>query len=257
MGIFGASIKEFLEDDAPTLAAAISFYISTSLAPLLLVLVSIISFLNISSLNQIISQINQVAGPQVGSILSNILESTSKSSGGIIALVIGTIITFVSASTVIVQLNYSFNRIWKVKEKEGLFRLVRKRMSLIATMLIFAILVIGSLVLSSYFTYSSTSVTSIVLDQIISIIVFSFLFAFLYKFVPDRKIETRSVWAGAVLASVLFTAGKFGISYYLSHSAISSSYGIIGSFIALLLWVYYSTIIVLFGAEMSKAYSEA
>ncbi len=250
MGLFKKISRKFSRDDVLTLSAALSFYVVLALAPLLLVILSVIGLLNISSIDEVISQIVSFTGPSVGEILRVFISDSSSSNRiSLISLTIGTIISLVSASAILVQVNFSLNKIFKSEVDETLKKKIVKRISLMIFLFLLLMIIITSLSISSYFNIGY-NLSGILIDQLISFLIFTGVFYLLYKYVPDRGFSNKNLLKGAVVSSILFVVGKYLISFYLSFSATSNSYGLAGAFIAFLIWVYFSSIVFFFGAEV-------
>ena len=255
------TVGEFFEDDALTQAAAVAFYTALSFAPLVLLLVTIGGMLGQDNQDALVEQFRGAMGNSAGDSVQEILdhaEETQQQNGVWWRWAIGLVVLLFSASGVFAQLQYALNTIWDVKPKpgeSGAMAWIRKRSLSIG--MIFAILfvLLVSLVVSTVvemlipgnFPYASR-----IGQVIVSLIVFTLLFAAIYKFLPDVRIDWEDVWLGAGITAVLFAIGKEGIGLYLRYAAPGSAYGAAGSLIVLLTWVYYSGLILFFGAELTQ-----
>ena len=192
--------------------------------------------------------------------------SAASKSSGILATIVGIVVLVVTASGVFGEMQAALNAIWRVKpEGTTVSRLIRARAASLGLVVSLGFLLMVSLVVSTALTALGNYLDSIlpfgkliltVLNGAVSLILISFLFAAIYKVLPDRDLEWRDVVVGAVVTGVLFTIGKSLISWYIGSSAVASSFGAAGALIVLLLWVYYSAQIFLLGAEFTKIFAE-
>ena len=263
------AVSDFFEDDAMTYAASLAFYTALSLAPLLLLLITIGGFLGESTQQDLITQLEQMVGGKAAEGIEMIIDNAQQNpQQSTWALVVSLAVLLFSASGVFAQLQAALNHIWDVKPKPGagVWGWIRKR--LLSIGMIFAILfillvslvlsaAIGAILQAMGLSTSGGNADWIgrIITFIISLLVFIVLFALIYKYLPDVRIEWRYVWTGAIFTAVLFAVGKLLIGLYLSTAGVGSSYGAAGSLIALLVWVYYSSLILFFGAELTQAYA--
>lgn len=268
-GLIRETFHDWNEDKAPRLAAALSYYTVFSLAPLLVLVIAITGFIvgnNETIRNQIITQVQGTVGQQGAQAVSTLIDNTSRPHAGIIATVIGIATLLLGATGVFGQLQDSLNTIWEVKPKEGrgIMGMVKDRFLSFAMVVGVCFLLLVSLVISTalslvnqYFTslLGNAVIVAQVINIIISIGVITLIFAMIFKVLPDVQIRWRDVWIGALVTALLFSLGKYFISYYLSSGATSSVYGAAGSLVVLLLWVYYSAQILFMGAEFTQVYA--
>ncbi len=263
------SAVEWWQDNVFRLAAALAFYTIFSMAPVLLIAVGAVSlfFARETAVNQVVEEIQRLVGDEGASTIRQVLESSAGLGRGAWQIAIGVVVLMVSATVVFADLQSALNQIWRVKSKvrRGLildFLLNRLRSFAVALGVGFLLLV--SLLLSAaltaaqdYLTHRMPSVPWLWQsgNVAISLLVVAILFAMIYKYLPDVRIEWRDVWIGAVVTSVLFNVGKHLIGIYLGHAAIGSAFGAAGSFAVLLVWVYYSALISFFGAEFTQVYA--
>ena len=196
--------------------------------------------------------------------LRTVASAASKSSG-IVATIVGIVTLLVTASGVFGEMQTALNAIWKAKPKgTTVSRLIRARAASLGLVAALGFLLMVSLVVSTVLTAFGNYLDSIlpfgkviltVLNVVVSLVLISFLFAAIYKVLPDRNLEWGDVVVGAIVTGVLFTIGKALISWYIGSSAVASSFGAAGALIVLLLWVYYSAQIFLLGAEFTKVYA--
>jgi membrane protein len=257
----------FINDEALSRGAAISFYTVTSIAPVLLIVIAIagLAFGQEAAQNAIIAQLSGLMGHQTAEILQTAVASASKTSSGVVATIVGLITLIVTASGVFGEMQTALNAIWKTKPKgTTVSRLIRARAASLGLVAAMGFLLMVSLVVSTGVTAFGNYLDSILpfgkvissgLSFVVSLALISFLFAAIYKVLPDRSLEWRDVVIGAIVTGLLFSVGKSLISWYIGSSAVASSFGAAGALIVLLLWVYYSAQIFLLGAEFTKIYA--
>jgi len=248
----------FFVDDSFTLAAALAFYAILSLAPLLVLLLTILGFLGSDTQQRIIDQTKYLIGPQasrgVDLLLSNAkaqhVEATASA-------IIGIVVLLVTGTTVFAQLQYSLNRIFNVRTKRGIVKewFYKRAVSLLMVAIMGAV-VMGSIVAGSIIAFLFPDLGGLwrLVHLGISLVVFTLIFIVMFRVLPDVTITWRDTWVGGTISGVLFVAGNRGISLYLAHSTVGSVYGAAGSLVVLLLWIFYSALIALLGAELTQAY---
>jgi membrane protein len=265
------TFQEWLQDKAPQLGAALAYYTVFSLAPLILILLAIIGFLfrddPAGAWNKITQQMSYFLDPSALEVVQNIAQKASQPGKSVIATIIGVALALFGASGVFGQLQDALNTIWGVKAKPGtgIWGFLRARFLSFAMVAGICFLLLVSLAIEALLKGFSHYVQSVVPGGIVIALtvylVFDFavvvlLFAMIFKFLPDVKIQWRDVWIGAVMTAIFFGIGKWALGLYLSSGAAGSSYGTASSLITLLLWVYYSSQILLFGAEFTQVYSD-
>ncbi|MDQ3314481.1 MAG: YihY/virulence factor BrkB family protein [Verrucomicrobiota bacterium] len=258
------AVSEFLADDAMSLAAALALYTVIALAPLVTVMLTIAGMaLGDQAAQMFVQQAEGLLGKSGAEAIKGIVENASKPSSGIIQGIIGFIILLTSASAVFAQLQASLNRIWNVVTKPGLgiMHVIKTRLFSMSVVAVLGFLLLVSLVVStglaalgSYFKTlaSSMEVLLHVVNFLVAVGVTTVLFACIFKYIPDVIIRWRDVWIGALVTAILFNVGQIGLGVYLGHSATATSYGAAGSFMVLILWLYYSTLILFYGAEWAQ-----
>jgi membrane protein len=197
-------------------------------------------------------------------VLKTVLDNAQdKPNEGVLSMVIGVVLLLFGATTVFAELQTTLNRLWGVRAKprSALTAFVRVRLQSLAVLLGTAFLLLASLLLTSSIAALQSSLPSagvmwVVVDTAISIAVLTFVFAMLYKYVPDAQIRWRFTWFGAALTAVLFTIGKLGIGLYLGQASVGSAYGAAGSVVVLMVWVYYAALIFFFGAVATRKIAE-
>ena len=261
---------QWSEDNPFQLAAALAYYTLFSMAPLLLIAIAVAGsvFGREASQNQIIGAIEDLVGVQSARAIQAVIESAGqRPDSGFFASAIGMIFLLLGAGGVVGQLQDSLNTIWRVVPKTGrgmIMGFLQDRLVSYSMVLGVGFLLLVSLVISAVLTAVSGIVgsflpidaaTAHILDLVVSFAFITVLFAVIYKFVPDVRIAWRDVWIGAATTSLLFSVGKFLIGFYLGHSTVTSIYGAAGSLVTLLLWVYYSSLMFFFGAELTQVYA--
>jgi membrane protein len=254
------SFKDFLADHAMAWAAAIAFYTALSFAPIIVLLVSLGSWLGPEGENQLLVQVEDVMGNQAAGVVDTVVDNAERQEGqGVLAFALGLAVTLFSASGVFGQLQVALNQIWEVRAKpgSGVWAWLRKRLLSMGMVGVLAFLLLVSLAASATVGYVVPKweglgrLTSI----FVSLLVLTPLFIVMFRFLPDVVVAWSDVLFGALLTAVLFILGREGIGLYLSHSAVGSAYGAAGSLVVLLVWVYYSAIIVLLGAEITQTHA--
>jgi membrane protein len=256
------------EEKVPRHGAALAYYTVLSLVPLLVVIIAMIGFIFGREAGQgyVLEQIGSLVGPQSAEAIKDMIQRASEPSTGIVATVVAAGTLLLGASGVFAQLQDSLNSIWGVKPKEGrgLWGLIRDRFLSVAALLGTGFLLLVSLALSAALSafgkwfggwLPAPELVLQVFEFVISLAVITGLFALMFKVLPDAKVAWHDVWVGAALTALLFTIGKFAIGLYLGKSDVGSAYGAAGSLVIVLVWVYYSSQILLFGAEFTQVYA--
>ena len=259
-----------MADKAPQLGAALAYYTVFSLAPLILVLLAIVGVIfrddPAGAWNKITQQMSYFLNPSTLEVVQNIAQKASEPGKSTIATIIGVALAIFGASGVFGQLQDALNTIWGVKAKPGggMWGFLRTRFLSFAMVAGVCFLLLVSLTLESLLKAFSHYVQSIlpggITVALAVYLIFDFavvvlLFAMIFKFLPDVQIQWRDVWIGAVITAILFGIGKWLLGFYLGSGAAGSAYGAASSLITLLLWVYYSSQILLFGAEFTQVYA--
>jgi membrane protein len=261
--------SEWMEDDAPSLGAALAYYTVFSLAPLMTIAIAIAGFFfgKEAAQGQIFDELRVLLGEEGGKAVEEMVQSASaQPTAGVVATIVSVIILLFGASGVFGQLQSSLNAIWGVKPKpgRGVLWMIKDRLLSFGFTLVVGFLLLVSLLLTAGIALLANWVGGLmpgseiiaqILNLVFSLVMITLLFAMIFKFLPDAKIAWHDVWIGAFLTAVLFTIGKFALGIYLGKSGVASSYGAAGSLIVLLLWVYYSSQILFFGAEFTQVYA--
>jgi membrane protein len=263
------SFKGFGDDKVTKMSGSLAYYTVFSMAPLLIMIISLAGlFLGREAVEgKIYGQLAGFVGADTAAQLQEIIKNASLAGKSKIAAIIGGITLLIGATTVFAEIQDSINTIWRLKPKpkKGWLKMIQNRFlsfSVIASLgfLLLVSLGITALVegLSERLRASFPEVTVVVfyiINLVLTLIVVTSIFAVIFKVLPDADIKWRDVWAGAIATALLFILGKFAISFYISKSEVGSTYGAAGSLVVLLLWVYYSSIILYFGAEFTKSYA--
>jgi membrane protein len=260
--------EDFIEDNATRLAAALAYYTLLSLAPLIVIALAIAGLAvdQEATRDRLGTELGAVVGPSGAGAVQAIVESAKTPSTGVLSSVLGVIVLLFGASGVFGELQGALNTIWEVAPKpgRGIWGTVRDRLFSFAMVMGVAFLLLVSLLLSTALAAVGRFLESTlpggeavwqILNFVLSFAVVSALFAVTFKVVPDVKMKWRDVWIGAVATAFLFTVGKFLIGLYLGKSSVASSYGAAGSLVLLVIWVYYSSLILFAGAEFTQVYA--
>lgn len=259
----------FSDHKALKLSASLAYYTIFSLAPMLIVIIALCSvFFGREAIEgQIYQQLNEFIGNTAALQIQEIIKNTSLSGNTFVATVFGTVALIIGATGVFTEIQDSINIVWgiRVRPKRGWLKLLVNRVisfSMIVSIgfLLMVSLLISSLIsafsekLSVYFPELTIYVFQVI-DFLITYSVITLLFAIIFKVLPDAKIKWRDVFVGSVFTATLFIIGKLGITFYLGRSNLGLAYGAAGSVIVILVWVYYSSIILYFGAEFTQVYA--
>ena len=261
------TLSQWDAHNAWTHSAALAFYTLFSLAPVLIVVVSLSGavFGQERVRSQVVREFQQLMGHDTGQAIQGILETAARMVTGGLAGTIGLVTLLFGATAVFIELQTALNVVWDVAPKPGhlLRTLLLKRLLSFALVIAIGFLLLVSLILSAGLNalqeYMKTRVGMPALLDVLNVLftfaVFSLLFALIYRVLPDVEIPWRDVWLGSFVTSALFSLGKWLIGLYLGHNQIVSAYGAAGSVVIILLWVYYTALIVLLGAEFTRVYS--
>jgi membrane protein len=263
------TLTEWSEDNVPRMGAAMAYYTIFSIAPLLLIVIAIagLVFGQEAAQGAIMEQIQGLVGPTGAQAIETMLANASKPSSGLMATVIGIVTLLAGATGVFGELQAALNTIWEAPERpsRGLLGFLRHRFLSLLMVIGMGFLLLVSLVLSAGLAALGSFYSDLLpipefvlqgLNFVISFAVITVLFAMMYKILPDVAIAWRDVWIGAALTAFLFTIGKGLIGLYLGKAGFSSAYGAAGSLVVILVWIYYSTQILLLGAEFSQVYAK-
>ncbi|PIQ29456.1 MAG: ribonuclease BN [Bacteroidetes bacterium CG18_big_fil_WC_8_21_14_2_50_41_14] len=265
------ALKEWVAKDPFRESAIIAYYAIFSLPGLLVVIITSAGYFfgNDAVNNHITAQFSSTMGVDTAEQIQNIILQASEAKNSVLATIIGIIIMIVGATTVFAQFQKSLNTIWEVKideSKYGIWSFVKIRLFSFGLIVTIAFLLIVSLVTSALLSafgnwlsghFSETFFVALqIVNIVLSFIIITVLFALMFKFLPDAKIKWNHVWIGSIVTAFLFNIGKFGLGLYFGTLNPGDGYGAAGSIILIMLWVSYSSMIVFFGAEFTRAYAD-
>jgi len=263
------SFRGFVTDKVPKLSGSLSYYMIFSMGPLLLIIItfSSIFFRREAIEGGIYQQLESFTGSDTAIQLQQIIKNASLSGKTTIATIIGIITLVIGATSVFAEMQDSINMIWgvKAKPKKNWLKFVKDRVMSFSIIISLSFLLLVSLGISAliesfghYLKERFPDVTINIfymVNLLITIAITSFIFGIVFKVLPDAEIRWKDVLAGALVTTILFLLGKFGISFYISKTSVGSTYGPAGSLIILVVWIYYSSMILYFGAEFTKYYA--
>jgi membrane protein len=257
-------------DRAMSLGASIAFFTVFSLAPMLLAAIAVagLVFGREAAQGAIVAELGGLIGTNEASALETMIASASNVGSGILGTAIGIVTFLLLVTGAVVELQDNLNIIWKAKlpASYGILDFIRTRLVGFALVLGIGFLLLVSLVIDTGLTavghyleanFSGATIILRFLNSLVAFAVATLLFAMMFKLLPAVDLRWSDVWTGSLVTALLFTIGKFLIGYYLGKSNVASSYGAAASIITILLWIYYSSLILLFGAEFTKAYAES
>lgn len=249
------------------LSAALSYYTLLSLAPIVLVTVAItgLVFGREAVQGRIVEEIRGLVGESGAEVIQSVIQNASEPESGWLSLAIGLVTLLIGATTVFVQLQDSLDQIWGVEAKpkrNAIWTFVKDRLLSLAMVLGIGFLLLVSLLINAALSAWSGWAAMAgpddfpalmeIVNSVGSFAVITLLFAMIFKFLPDVRLAWKHVWFGAVVTSALFTAGKFAIGMYLGRASIGSAFGAAGSVVVLLVWIYYASLILFLGAEITR-----
>jgi membrane protein len=262
------TLVEWQDDRVPRLGAALAYYSLFSLAPLLIITVAFASevYGPDAAQGKMADQLEALVGPEVAAALQEVTKNAHFSRAGALATAVSGVLLLVGATGAVVALKDALNTVWGIVDATGQiwWVLVRDRLQSLGLVLGTGMLLVGSVVLTSFLQGMSDRVLNwlglsfsiaVTINWIVSIVVISILFAMIYRILPDIEIRWRDVWIGSAVTSVLFLIGRELIALYLGRISFTSMYGTAGSLVAILLWIYYSAQIFLLGAEFTQVYA--
>jgi len=268
--ILKKTVVNFFEDDSMSYASSIAFYTIFSMPAILLIALSIGATFYEKNVvqDELINQIGRLIGTQSAKEIELILANAAFDSTSSFAKGVGIATLIFSATTVFISLQTSLNKIWgiKPKPKRGFVKFILNRLLSLAMVASVGFVLLVSLVVDTALVVFQGMLSEVlegvtlyilnILNVVVSLAFVTVIFGLMFKVLPDAKIKWRDVWVGSVITTTLFTMGKFVIGFYLGNSSFNSAYGAAGSVVIILVWVYYSTTIFLFGAELTSVYAE-
>lgn len=265
------AVAAWVDDYAPSMGAAIAFYTLFSLAPLLLISLSIAGMAlgAEAARGELFGELRTLLGPAGASAVESLLASAREPAGGIVATIVGVVTLVAGATAVFGELSDALDRIWRAppdarRRRSGLVGLVRGRLLSFGMVVVLGFLLVVSLAASAAVAaltrrwspgVAGWQPLAWTLDATLGLMLVTVLFALVFKTLPSVRVAWRDVWTGAVVTAVLFTAGKVAIGWYIGTSGVASGFGAAGSLIAVLVWVYWSAQVFLLGAEFTWLYA--
>jgi membrane protein len=263
------TFAEWSEDRVPLLAAALAYYTAFALAPLIIIVVAVMGLVTSQSevQAQIIEQIESTVGEGAAEFVIDLIDAQTGNSQGLIPSLFGIGALLVGALGIFSNLQNALNIMWDVEEVQregGMRRFVKDKLLSFGMILVVGFLLMVSLVLSTslsvahrYFfdLFANATILLRLLNEVLALVITTVLFMAIYKILPHAEIQWRDVWVGATVTAVLFAVGRLVLSHYLGSAAPASAYGAAGAFVVILLWVYYSAQIILFGAEFTQVFA--
>jgi len=263
------AVNAWIDDYAPSMGAALSYYTLFSIAPLLLIVTAVagMAFGDAAARGEIFGQLRDLMGDEGAAAVEKLLQSAHRPQGGVVAAVTGVLVLLLGATSVFGELQNALDRIWRAPAREkssGWWNLLRSRLLSFGMILGIAFLLMVSLIVSALLSalgklwgpaFQGWENVAHALDTLASFAIITLLFAMIYKIIPRVRIRWRDVWIGAAVTAALFAAGKFLIGLYIGKSSIASAFGAAGSLVVMMVWVYYSAQIFLLGAEFTRVYA--
>jgi membrane protein len=268
--ILKKTASSFVDDDSFSSASSIAFSTIFSLPAILIIALTVATAFYERNVVQeeLIRQIGHMVGQQSAKEIEDIIVHAALDSTSTFAKVVGALTLAVSATAIFLSLQTSLNKIWGIKPKpqRGWVKLIVNRLISLAMVISLGFVLLVSLLLDAVLVVFQDIVARYLKDVtlylvnginlVISLGFVMFIFGMIFKVLPDARIRWRDVWVGSLVTTILFTAGKYLIGIYLGNSSLNSTYGAAGSLVIILVWVYYSTLIVLFGAELTSVYAK-
>ncbi|GIK65160.1 MAG: hypothetical protein BroJett018_29540 [Chloroflexota bacterium] len=266
--------NEWKEDKASRIAAALAYYTAFSLAPLLVVIVAVVGFIvNEETVrSRILTEVRLAIGSDAAEFVDGLIHNVNHPAEGVLSTILGIATLLIGSIGALGQLRGALNTIWDVDEQQvkrktrflGIGNYLKEKLFSFGILLTLGFFMMVSLVISTLLATVDTYMTEMIpevelllhwVSNLVTFGLITVLFALMYKFIPDTKVQWRDVWIGAAITALLFTIGKYLLGLYLGYTSTASVYGAAGSFVLILLWIYYSAQIVLFGAEFTQVYA--
>jgi membrane protein len=267
-GMVKQSFSEWNDDKCARLGAALSYYTIFSLAPLLLIVISLagLFFGKEAAAGAIYGQISGLVGSDAAKFIQEAVAKANHTGSGVVGLLVGIVVLLVGATGVVVELQDALNTVWKVvaKPNRGVWGFVRTRLISIAMIMSLGFLLLVSLIFSAALSavtgwlrqhVGNIALVGWAVDFVVSLGTISLLIALIYKILPEAHVAWRDVWVGAPVTAALFILGKYLIGLYIGKASVGSAFGAAGSLAVLLVWIYYSTQLILLGAEFTRVYA--
>ncbi len=263
------TFKGFGDDKITKLSGSLAYYTVFSMGPLLVLIISLagLFFEREAVTGKVYSVLEGFVGPDTAVQLQEIIKNAAINDKGTLAIIIGAITLLIGATTVFAEIQDSINTIWglKPKPKKGWLKMVQNRFLSFSVIISLGFLLLVSLAISGIVEGISAGlqerfpdvavVVFYIINLLLTLSISTAIFAVIFKVLPDARIQWKDVFSGALVTAVLFMIGKFGIGIYIAQTDVGSTYGAAGSLVVLIVWVYYSSIILYLGAEFTKAYA--
>ena len=259
------TVTEFVDDDAPTLAAALAYYTALGMSPVLVLLLWIATFAGESMQQRLVVQLQGLVGPEGGQAVKAVVDNADATPGlGTFAGIVSLAMLLFSVSGVFGQLQAALNRMWDVTAapgSSGTWPWIRKRLLSVGTFLSVGFVLVVSMAVTAFVEAASERARDVLPGAdvaweaatfVLSLLVSALLFALMFKVLPDVKLRWRDVAVGGLATAILFSIGRWLIGLYLGRSSVGSAYGAAGSLVVLLVWVYYAALVVFLGAELTQ-----
>jgi membrane protein len=259
------SLRGFFDGESFQLAAALSYYTLLSIAPLLLVIIGAAGFLlgEEQVREALVAQVRDLVGEEGASLLQTVLQNVGTRRSNVVSMIVGFALMILGATTVFAQLQTSLNRVWGVKAapSNAVLGFIRSRLVSLTVVLGLAFMLLVSLLFTAAISGMQAYLGSFLpgaaivwtfVNHTVSLVLVAMLLAMLFRYVPDVEISWRDTIAGALVTAVLLTLGKHAIGIYLGRAGVGSAYGAAGSAVVFMVWVYYVSVILFFGAEITK-----
>ena len=270
MNLVKEATAAWVDDRAPSMGAALSYYTVFSIAPLLLIVIAVagLVFGTEAAQGAIVEQLQGLLGESAARTIQDVLRSVSEPRDGVIATLVGVAVLLLGATTVFAELQDDLDRVWKAPARAkptGVWGWVRSRILSFGIILAFGFLLLVSLVASASIAalgkwwgpvFGGWEVLAQAVDVAVSFGLVTAMFALIYRFMPHVRLQWRDVWIGSVVTALLFSVGKLLIGLYIGKSSVASGFGAAGSLAILLLWVYYSAQVFLLGAEFTRVFAQ-
>ncbi len=256
---------DWVEDNAPRLSAALAFYTILSVAPLLVIVTAIAGavFGEVAASGQLVDQLRGILGKSGAEVVKSMIEKSNRPTAGTVASVIGLVTLLFGASAVFGELQGALNTIWNVKPKpgRGILSTIRDRFLSFGMVLAVGFLLLVTLIINTALAGFGSFLEGLVpglavimqiANSLVSFLLVTALFAMIFKFLPDVNIAWSDVWLGALVTALLFTVGKYFIGFYLGKAGVATPFGAAGSLVVFVVWIYYSSLILFFGVELTQ-----
>jgi len=266
--VLAESLKSWIDQRAASKGAALAFYTLFSMTPILVLAIAVAGYFfgSKAAHGEILLQVQGLVGPNGAQAIQALLAAAQDPASGLVATILASALLLVGATSVFAELKGSLDEMWGLRKstRSSFSVLMRTRLLSFGLVLVLAFLLLISLVVSASLAvleryaggiWSSSGAVLSAISSLVSFGAIAFLFAVIYKMLPDVRLSWRDVWIGAVFTAALFSVGKYAIGLYLGNSAVASGFGAAGSVIALLVWVYYSAQIFFLGAQFTRQYA--